>query len=118
MGGSKPSPPTVVQAPPATIFQSIIPKKDYERLAKYTKQAKAGLKEVLARRDAMVGTPTDIANRMAERDVLTSAAYRSSLPTGERTGKYDAVKAAANQALKLAKVRRKEISEQPDMPSA
>ena len=121
MGGSKPSAPIAMmpapQSPP-TLYRSVIPEKDYERVAERMKRIEADTQQILARRDAMVGSPTDIANRMAERNVLSAAAYQSGLPTGEGTGKYDPVKAAAAQALELAKARREEVAKQPPMASA
>ena len=121
MGGSKPSAPTVMMPapqPPPTLYRSIIPEEDYERVAERMKRIEADTQQIMARRDAMVGTPTDIANRMAQRDVLTAAAYQSGLPTGEGTGKYDPVKAAAAQALELAKARKEATANQAPMQSA
>lgn len=103
--------------PPPTLYRSVIPEEDYERVAERMKRIDAATKEALARRDAMVGTPTDIAKRTAQRDVLAAAAYQSSLPTGEGSGQYDAVKAAAAQALELAKARKEEVEKQLPMSS-
>jgi hypothetical protein len=107
--------PPVTPAP--TLYRSVIPKKDYKRIAQRLNEIEGDTREVLARRDAMVGTPTDIANLMAQRNELAAAAYLSSLPTGEGTGEYDPVKVAANQALELAKARKEEIEEQAQMKS-
>ena len=103
--------------PPPTLYRSVIPEEDYQRVAERMQRINEQTKEALARRDAMVGTTTDIAKRAAARDVLTAAAYQSALPTGEGTGKYDAVKAAAAQALKLAKARKEEADKQLPMQS-
>jgi hypothetical protein len=104
--------------PPPTLYRSVIPEEDYQRVAERMQRINEQTKEALARRDAMVGTTTDIAKRAAARDVLTAAAYQSALPTGEGTGKYDAVKAAAAQALELAKARKEEADKQLPMQSA
>jgi len=120
MGGSPGTAPTMMMpapTPPPTLYRSVIPEEDYERVAERMKRIDAATKEALARRDAMVGTTTDIAKRTAQRDVLTAAAYQSALPTGEGTGKYDAVKAAAAQALELAKARKEEVDKQLPMSS-
>jgi hypothetical protein len=103
--------------PPPTLYQSVIPEEDYQRVAERIKRLDDQTKQALARRDAMVGTPTDIAQRAAARDVLTAAAYQSAVPTGEGTGKYDPVKAAAAQALELAKARKEETEKQLPMQS-
>jgi hypothetical protein len=114
----RPKPPKVIQPPPPTLYRSVIPEEDYARAAERLQRINADTQQALARRDAMVGTPTDVANRMAERNVLTAAAYQSALPTGEGTSQYDPIKAAAAQALELAKARREAVSQQPQMPSA
>ena len=103
--------------PPPTLYRSVIPEEDYQRVAERMQRINEQTKEALARRDAMVGTTTDIAKRAAARDVLTAAAYQSALPTGEGTGKYDAVKMAAAQALELAKARKEEADKQLPMQS-
>lgn len=121
MGGSKPSAPVAMMpaaTPAPVLYRSIIPEEDYERVAERKKSIEADTQQIMARRDAMVGSLPDIANRMAERNVLSAAAYQSGLPTGEGTGKYDPVKAAAAQVLELAKARREEVAKQPPMASA
>lgn len=108
MGGSRPSAPVTVlpaPTPPTTVYRSIVPEEDYQLVAERMKRIDADTERAIEDRNRMVGSTADIGKRMAERDVTTAAAYQASLPTGEGSDKYDPVKAAAAQALNLAKQR-------------
>ena len=120
MGGSSPGAPTTIMpapTPPPTLYRSVIPEgpEGYGAVQDRTDRlTKVDIPAALAKRDEMVGTPTDIGKRVADRNALTAAAYLSSLPTGAG---YDAVKAAAAVNLAEARNRATTLKQQPDKPS-
>jgi len=86
MGGSKPpGPVSYVPKPTAPItVQSVVPEKDFQRAESYISELKAEREAAKARRNQMVGSASEIGQRMKEREAKTEAAYVSSLPAPEQ----------------------------------
>jgi len=80
MGGS---PPTVVNAPPATttLLQSRNPRESYQDLANLNRSYYDQSVAAKRRLESQVGTEEDIGQRSLDRDVYTAALQQSSLPT-------------------------------------
>jgi hypothetical protein len=84
--GSRPAPAPITYIPePAapTVFQSIVPEEDFARSTQYIQDLKTARETAKAKRYAEIGTPEEIRSRMDERNKLTKAAYKSSLPQPE-----------------------------------
>ena len=86
MGGSKPpGPVSYVPKPTAPVtVQSVVPEKDFQRAESYISELKAEREATKARRNQMVGSASEIGQRMKEREAKTEAAYVSSLPAPEQ----------------------------------
>lgn len=105
MGGSPPSPPTVVMPAPTapTTYRSVVPLESYKQTADYLKRLTEKTQDIEERTQQQVGTPAEIGARMAQRRVQEQAAYLSAVPTGDKyleetTGvkdKFEAVREAA-----------------------
>lgn len=109
MGGSRPSPPTVVMPAPTapTTYQSVVPLESYQDLAEQLKRIQTETAKIENQRYMEVGTPAEIGARQAGRRVQEEASYLASLPGGDRyladlTGKaeqFTPAKAAAKENL-------------------
>lgn len=109
MGGSPPSAPTVVMPAPTapTTYQSVVPLESYQQAADYLKRLRQQTDEISRQTYKEVGTPAEVGARQAGRRTLESAAYLSSLPSGDkylqestgRTGQFEPIKAAAGEQL-------------------
>lgn len=127
MGGSRPSPPSVVMPAPTapTTYQSVTPLESYQDLAEQLKRIQTETGKIAEQRYQEVGTPTELGARQAARRQLEAAAYLSSVPTGDKylteltgkTGQFEPVKTAAEQQLTEAQKEYaealKKIGEQP-----
>ena len=85
--GAQPAQRNVVMpAPPgaAVTFQSTIPETDYETAQRRIAEGKAQTGEALGRLQTVFGTPIDIRDRLAERELSSAGAYLSSLPRGDK----------------------------------
>ena len=82
MGGSRPSPPTVIM-PPQTApekYQSLIPQESFQDLAESMKRIETETAKIQQQRYDELGTPADRGARTAATNMLSAAAYLSSLP--------------------------------------
>ena len=82
MGGSRPSPPTVIM-PPKTApekYQSLIPQESFQDLAESMKRIETETAKIQQQRYDELGTPADRGARAAGTNMLSAAAYLSSLP--------------------------------------
>ena len=86
MGGSRsPGPVSYVPKPTApTTVQSVVPEEDFQRAERYISELIAEREATKARRNQMVGSASEIGQRMKEREAKTEAAYVSSLPAPEQ----------------------------------
>lgn len=85
--GAQPAQKTVVMpAPPgaAVTFQSTVPETDYETAQRRIAESKAQFGEALGRLQTVSGTPIDVRDRLAERELASAGAYLSSLPRGDK----------------------------------
>lgn len=97
------SAPTVVMPPPAqsTIYESRNPKEAYQSLADLGKRLYDQTQVATSNLQAQSGTPQQIGQKMLDRDVLTAAAYSSSLPQAASSD----LKQTANELMQKAKVK-------------
>lgn len=112
MGGSRPSPPSVVMPAPTapTTYQSVTPLESYQDLAEQLKRIQTETGKIAEQRYQEVGTPTELGARQAARRQLEAAAYLAAVPTGDKyltestgkTGQFEPLKAAAEQQLSEA----------------
>lgn len=107
MGGSPPSPPTVVMPAPTapTTYQSVVPLESYQQAADYLRRLTEKTEGLAQQRYQEVGTPAEIGARQAQRRVKEEAAYLSSIPAtdkyiAETTGQTDRFQ-AVREASKL-----------------
>lgn len=86
MGGSPPSPPTVVMPAPTapTTYRSVVPLESYEQAADYLKRLTEKTQDIEERTFQQVGTPAEIGARQAQRRVQEQAAYLASVPSGDK----------------------------------
>ena len=86
MGGSRPSPPTVIMPSPtaATTYQSVVPLSSYKDLGEQLKRIQTETAKIQGQRYTEVGTPAELGARQAARRVQEEAAYAASLPGGDR----------------------------------
>ena len=84
MGGSKPSPPTIIMPAEqsSTAYQTLIPKKSYKDLAQTTRRMEKEINRITSQRYDEVGTPAEIGARQRGLEMQESASYLSSLPRG------------------------------------
>lgn len=109
MGGSRPSPPSVVMPAPTapTTYQSVTPVESYQMTGEQLKRIQEETAKIQQQRFQEVGTPAEVGARQAARRQLEAAAYLSAVPTGDKyieqttgkTGQYEPVKQAAAQQL-------------------
>lgn len=109
MGGSRPSPPSVVMPAPTapTTYQSVTPVESYQMTGEQLKRIQEETAKIQQQRFQEVGTPAEVGARQAARRQLEAAAYLSAVPTGDKyieqttgkTGQYEPVKQAAVQQL-------------------
>lgn len=112
MGGSRPSPPSVVMPSPTapTTYQSVTPLESYEDLAQQLERIQAETGKIQGQRYQEVGTPAELGARQAARRQLEAASYLAAVPTGDKyltestgkTGQFEPLKAAAEQQLSEA----------------
>ena len=105
MGGSRPSPPTVVMPTPTapSLYQSVVPLSSYEDLAGQLKRIQEETGKIQEQRYQEVGTPAEVGARQAGRRVQETGSYLASLPVGDRymqetTGVSDQYKPAKEAA--------------------
>lgn len=86
MGGSPPSPPTVVMPAPTapTTYRSVEPLAAYGQASDYLKRLLQKTEDVAQQRYQEVGTPAEIGARQAQRRVKEEAAYLSAIPAGDK----------------------------------
>lgn len=105
MGGSRPSPPSVVMPAPTapTLYQSVTPLESYEDLAEQLKRIQTETGKIQEQRFQEVGTPAELGARQAGRRVQETASYLASLPGGDKyltqtTGRADQFRPAQEAA--------------------
>lgn len=109
MGGSRPSPPTVVMPAPTapTLYQSTTPLESYEDLAGQLKRIQQETGKIQEQRYQEVGTPSELGALAKGRRVQETASYLAGLPSGDKylqqttgqTDKYAPAKEAAQENL-------------------
>jgi len=84
MGGSKPSPPTIIMPAEqqATAYQTLIPQKSYKDLAESMRRTEKEINRITDQRYDEVGTPAQIGARQRGIEMQEKASYLSSLPRG------------------------------------
>ena len=84
MGGSKPSPPTIIMPEESNpqAFQTIIPQKSYKDLAEQMRRTEKEINRITAQRYDEVGTPAEIGAKQRAIEMQEAASYASSLPRG------------------------------------
>jgi len=84
MGGSKPTPPTIIMPEESNpqAFQTIIPQKSYKDLAESMRRTEKEINRVTAQRYDEVGTPAEIGAQQRGIEMQEAASYLSSLPRG------------------------------------
>lgn len=127
MGGSPPSPPTVVMPAPTapTTYRSVVPLESYEQTAGYLKRLTEKTEDILKQRYQEVGTPAELGARQAGRRSAEEASYLGSIPTtdkyiAETTGQVDrfektreAAKLSSTSAANEYLEALKKVSEKP-----
>jgi hypothetical protein len=100
MGGSRPSPSTVVMPAPAapTLFQSVTPIESYQDLAEQLRRIQNETARAQEQRYQEVGTPAELGALAKGRRVQESASYLSSLPSGDQFASANPAAAAAATA--------------------
>lgn len=105
MGGSRPSPPSVIMPAPTapTLYQSVTPLESYEDLAEQLKRIQTETGKIQGQRYQEVGTPAEVGARQAGRRMQETASYLASLPGSDRylaqaTGSADQTGAAKEAA--------------------
>ena len=73
----------IPEAPDPTLYQSIIPEKDFALARELANKYKEGYQDTVDRRNKMVGSVEEIGQRMKEREARTAASYLASLPKPE-----------------------------------
>lgn len=112
MGGSRPSPPSVIMPAPTapTTYQSVTPLESYQDLAGQLRRIQEETGKIAEQRYQEVGTPAELGARQAARRQLEAAAYLAAVPAGDKyleqtTGKtdqFEPVKQAAEVQLSEA----------------
>ena len=84
MGGSKPTPPTIIMPEESNpqAFQTIIPQKSYKDLAESMRRTEKEINRLPAQRYDEVGTPAEIGAKQRAIEMQEAASYASSLPRG------------------------------------
>ena len=84
MGGSKPTPPTIIMPEESNpqAFQTIIPQKSYKDLAESMRRTEKEINRLTAQRYDEVGTPAEIGAKQRAIEMQEAASYASSLPRG------------------------------------
>ena len=84
MGGSKPTPPTIIMPEESNpqAFQTIIPQKSYKDLAESMRRTEKEINRLTAQRYDEVGTPAEIGAKQRAIEMQEAASYLSSLPRG------------------------------------
>jgi hypothetical protein len=87
MGGSRPSPPTVVMPTPTapTLYQSVTPLESYQDLAGQLRRIQEQTDQIQRQRFTEVGTPEEIGARQRGIEAREAASYLASLPKGDTT---------------------------------
>lgn len=85
MGGTPPTPPSVVMPAPTapSLFSSVIPEADYAAAGEYLKRIQEQTQKAVEERIAQTGTPEEIGARQAGQRFQEAASYRASLPKGD-----------------------------------
>lgn len=86
MGGSAPSPPTVVMPPVTTptIYKSVTPLESYKMTGEYLKRIQEQTNQEQENLYAQSGTPAEIGARKAGVEQQAAASYLSALPQGDK----------------------------------
>jgi len=84
MGGSKPTPPTIIMPEESNpqAFQTIIPQKSYKDLAESMNRTEREYNRLLDQRYDTVGTAAEMGKRSRGNEMQEQASYLSSLPRG------------------------------------
>ena len=84
MGGSKPTPPTIIMPAESNpqAFQTIIPQKSYKDLAESMRRTEKEINRITAQRYDEVGTPAEIGAQQRAIEMQEAASYKASLPRG------------------------------------
>jgi hypothetical protein len=84
MGGSKPTPPTIIMPEESNpqAFQTIIPQKSYKDLAESMRRTEKEINRITAQRYDEVGTPAEIGAQQRAIEMQEAASYKASLPRG------------------------------------
>ena len=84
MGGSKPTPPTIIMPEESNpqAFQTIIPQKSYKDLAESMRRTEKEINRITGQRYDEVGTPAEIGAQQRAIEMQEAASYASSLPRG------------------------------------
>ena len=84
MGGSKPTPPTIIMPEESNpqAFQTIVPQKSYKDLAESMRRTEKEINRITAQRYDEVGTPAEIGAKQRAIEMQEAASYASSLPRG------------------------------------
>ena len=87
MGGSRPSPPTVVMptSTAPTLYQSVTPLESYQDLAGQLRRIQEQTDQIQRQRFTEVGTPEEIGARQRGIEAREAASYLASLPKGDTT---------------------------------
>ena len=84
MGGSKPTPPTIIMPEESNpqAFQTIIPQKSYKDLAESMRRTEKEINRITGQRYDEVGTPAEIGAQQRAIEMQEAASYKASLPRG------------------------------------
>ena len=84
MGGSKPTPPTIIMPEESNpqAFQTIIPQKSYKALAESMRRTEKEINRITGQRYDEVGTPAEIGAQQRGIEMQEAASYMASLPRG------------------------------------
>jgi len=84
MGGSKPTPPTIIMPEESNpqAFQTIIPQKSYKDLAESMGRTEKEINRIVDQKYDTVGTPAQMGAKQRGIEMQESASYLSSLPRG------------------------------------
>jgi len=84
MGGSRPTPPTIIMPEESNpqAFQTIIPQKSYKDLAESMRRTEKEINRITDQRYDEVGTPAEIGAKQRAIEMQEAASYLSSLPRG------------------------------------
>ena len=106
MGGSKPTPPTIIMPEESNpqAFQTIIPQKSYKDLAESMRRTEGEINRVMGQRYDEVGTPQDIFPRFVahQEDIGVRVPQVTDLAS-RKTQNFDSIPVTLDESVEMYK---------------